>query len=293
VSDYKQTLNLPQTDFPMRGNLAQREPEMLKHWEGIALYKKVREACAGRPTFILHDGPPYANGDIHIGHAVNKILKDIIVKSRGLDGFDAPYVPGWDCHGLPIELQVEKKIGKPGKKVTTGQFRKACREYARKQVDGQMADFIRLGVMGDWEHPYLTMDHNFEADIIRSLGRIVANNHVQKGYKPVHWCTDCGSALAEAEVEYQDKDSFAIDVRFRIVDEAELQSRCPYPRGLWRRPGLSGDLDHHALDLARESGSGPQSVAGIRSGGVCGGAWQGTHDHRRRHAQGRDGPLWH
>ncbi|MCU7906033.1 MAG: isoleucine--tRNA ligase [Candidatus Thiodiazotropha sp. (ex Epidulcina cf. delphinae)] len=232
MSDYKQTLNLPKTDFPMRGNLAQREPETLKKWQQNDLYNKVREACAGRPAFILHDGPPYANGDIHIGHAVNKILKDVIVKSRTLDGFDAPYVPGWDCHGLPIELQVEKKIGKPGKKVTTGQFRKACRAYAAKQVDGQREDFKRLGVMGDWENAYLTMEHRFEADIIRSLGRIVANNHVQKGYKPVHWCTDCGSALAEAEVEYQDKDSFAIDVRFRLVDEAALLERCHHvPEG--------------------------------------------------------------
>ncbi|MCU7945660.1 MAG: class I tRNA ligase family protein, partial [Candidatus Thiodiazotropha sp. (ex Cardiolucina cf. quadrata)] len=232
MSDYKQTLNLPKTDFPMRGNLAQREPEMLKKWQQSDLYKKVREISAGRPTFILHDGPPYANGDIHIGHAVNKILKDVIVKSRTLDGFDAPYVPGWDCHGLPIELQVEKKVGKPGKKVTTGQFRKACREYAAKQVNGQREDFKRLGVMGDWDNPYLTMDHQFEADIIRSLGKIVANNHVQKGYKPVHWCTDCGSALAEAEVEYQDKDSFAIDVRFYVIDESALMARCHHvPEG--------------------------------------------------------------
>ncbi|MCU7879611.1 MAG: isoleucine--tRNA ligase [Candidatus Thiodiazotropha sp. (ex Lucinoma aequizonata)] len=232
MSDYKQTLNLPKTNFPMRGNLAQREPEMLKKWQQSNLYKKVREISAGRPTFILHDGPPYANGDIHIGHAVNKILKDVIVKSRTLDGFDAPYVPGWDCHGLPIELQVEKKIGKPGKKVTTGQFRKACCEYAAKQVNGQREDFKRLGVMGDWDNPYLTMDHQFEADIIRSLGKIVANNHVQKGYKPVHWCTDCGSALAEAEVEYQDKDSFAIDVRFYVIDESALMARCHHvPEG--------------------------------------------------------------
>jgi isoleucyl-tRNA synthetase len=237
VSDYKQTLNLPQTDFPMRGNLAQREPEMLKRWHEIGLYKKVREVCAGRPGFILHDGPPYANGEIHIGHAVNKILKDIIVKSRTLDGFDAPYVPGWDCHGLPIELQVEKKIGKPGKKVTTSQFRQACREYARSQVDGQRSDFIRLGVMGDWENSYLTMDHRFEADIIRALGIIVANNHVQKGYKPVHWCTDCGSALAEAEVEYQDKDSFAIDVRFAVADEEDFLNRCHHtPKGCGQGP---------------------------------------------------------
>jgi isoleucyl-tRNA synthetase len=216
----------------MRGNLAQREPEMLKKWQQSELYQKIREAFAGRPTFYLHDGPPYANGDIHIGHAVNKILKDIIVKSRTLDGFDAPYVPGWDCHGLPIELQVEKKIGKPGKKTTTTQFRKACREYATKQVNGQREDFIRLGVLGDWDHPYLTMDHQFEADIIRSLGKIVANDHIQKGYKPVHWCTDCGSALAEAEVEYQDKDSFAIDVAFSVLDESALLERCHHvPQG--------------------------------------------------------------
>jgi isoleucyl-tRNA synthetase len=221
----------------MRGNLAQREPEMLKQWEEKQLYQKIREAGAGRPQFILHDGPPYANGDIHIGHAVNKILKDIIIKSRTLDGFDAPYVPGWDCHGLPIELQVEKKVGKPGKKVTPGQFRKACREYAAEQVDGQRRDFKRLGVLGDWDNPYLTMDHQFEADIVRSLGRIVANGHVQKGYKPVHWCTDCGSALAEAEVEYQDKDSFAIDVRFPVLDEAALMARCHHvPNGRGEGP---------------------------------------------------------
>ncbi|MGD8930977.1 MAG: isoleucine--tRNA ligase [Chromatiales bacterium] len=237
MSDYKHTLNLPQTNFPMRGNLAQREPEMLARWEQNQLYQKIREACAGRPRFILHDGPPYANGDIHIGHAVNKILKDIIIKSRTLDGFDAPYVPGWDCHGLPIELQVEKQVGKPGKKVSPGQFRKACREYAAQQVDGQRRDFKRLGVQGDWDNPYLTMDHRFEADIVRSLGRIVANGHVQKGYKPVHWCTDCGSALAEAEVEYQDKDSYAIDVRFPVLDEAALMARCHHvPNGLGDGP---------------------------------------------------------
>ncbi len=237
MSDYKHTLNLPETNFPMRGNLAQREPEMLKQWEEKQLYQKIRKAGAGRPQFILHDGPPYANGDIHIGHAVNKILKDIIIKSRTLDGFDAPYVPGWDCHGLPIELQVEKKVGKPGKKISPGQFRKACREYAATQVEGQRRDFKRLGVLGDWENPYLTMDHLFEANIVRSLGRIVENGHVQKGYKPVHWCTDCGSALAEAEVEYQDKDSFAIDVRFLVLDEAALMARCHHvPNGLGEGP---------------------------------------------------------
>ena len=199
--DYKDTLNLPKTAFPMKANLAQREPAMLKHWEAIDLYRKVRSACEGRKKFVLHDGPPYANGEIHIGHAVNKVLKDIIVKSKTLSGFDAPYVPGWDCHGLPIELNVEKKVGKAGAKVDADTFRQACRDYAARQVDGQRKDFMRLGVLGDWQNPYLTMDYRFEADIIRALGRIVENGHVHKGYKPVHWCTDCGSALAEAEVE--------------------------------------------------------------------------------------------
>ncbi len=226
MTDYKETLNLPNTGFPMKGNLAQREPEMLKCWEESGLYQQIREACAGRPKFILHDGPPYANGEIHIGHAVNKVLKDIIVKSRTLDGFDAPYVPGWDCHGLPIELQVEKKVGKPGNKVNAAQFREACRDYAAKQVDKQRVDFKRLGVLGEWENPYLTMDFRFEADIIRALGRIAENGHIHKGYKPVHWCTDCGSALAEAEVEYKDKESFAIDVRFQVLDEESLMARC-------------------------------------------------------------------
>ena len=219
-NNYKDTLNLPKTEFPMKGNLAQREPEMLKRWEAEGLYRQIREACAGRDKFILHDGPPYANGEIHIGHAVNKVLKDIIVKSRTLAGFDAPYVPGWDCHGLPIELQVEKKVGKPGQKVSAGDFRQACRDYAMQQVDKQRVDFQRLGVVGDWDNPYLTMNFAQEADIIRSLGRIAENGHVSKGSKPVHWCTDCGSALAEAEVEYQDKESFAIDVRFKAVDQA-------------------------------------------------------------------------
>jgi len=226
VADYKPTLNLPETDFPMRGNLAQREPEMLKAWAEGDLYGAIRAACAGRPKFVLHDGPPYANGDIHIGHAVNKILKDIIVKAATLSGYDAPYVPGWDCHGLPIELQVEKKVGKAGVKVTPAQFRQACREYATQQVNGQREDFKRLGVFGEWDNPYLTMDFKFEANIIRALGRIIDNGHLHKGSKPVHWCTDCGSALAEAEVEYEDKSSPAIDVRFEVLDDLALMARC-------------------------------------------------------------------
>ena len=224
--DYKKTLNLPNTGFPMKGNLAQREPERLKKWNEADLYKKIREAFMGRPQFILHDGPPYANGEIHIGHAVNKVLKDIIVKSKTLSGFDAPYVPGWDCHGLPIELMVEKKIGKAGVKVSPAVFRKACREYAAKQVDIQKEAFVRLGILGDWGNPYLTMDFAFEADIVRSLGKITQKGHVVAGAKPVHWCTDCGSALAEAEVEYEDKHSPAIDVRFQVIDENAFMSLC-------------------------------------------------------------------
>ncbi len=240
MADYKHTLNLPNTDFPMKASLPNREPAMVKQWQENDLYGKLRAKGAGRNKFILHDGPPYANGQIHIGHAVNKVLKDIIVKSKTMSGFDSPYVPGWDCHGLPIELQVEKKIGKAGHKVDAKTFRNACREYAGKQVDLQREDFRRLGVIGDWDNPYLTMDFRFEADIVRSLGRIVNNGHLHKGSKPVHWCTDCGSALAEAEVEYEDKVSPAIDVRFAVLDDAALMQRC-----------------HHVED---HEGSGPISV---------------------------------
>jgi isoleucyl-tRNA synthetase len=229
--DYKHTINLPQTDFPMKANLSGREPEMLKRWESLDLYAALRARGQGRPKYVLHDGPPYANGDIHIGHAVNKILKDMIVKSKTLSGFDAPYVPGWDCHGLPIELMVEKKLGKAGEKVDARTFRKSCREYAASQVDAQRADFKRLGVTGDWSHPYLTMNHAFEANILRELGKVIANGHVYKSYKPVHWCVDCGSALAEAEVEYEDRTSPAIDVRFPVLDEQALLARCRHVPG--------------------------------------------------------------
>ena len=223
MTDYKATLNLPNTGFAMKANLAQREPDMLKQWQANDLYQQIRAARVGREQFILHDGPPYANGDIHIGHAVNKILKDIIVKSKTLSGFDAPYVPGWDCHGLPIEHNVEKKIGKAGDKVDVKTFRNKCREYAAKQVEGQKADFVRLGVLGEWDKPYLTMDYKFEADIIRALGKIAENGHLHKGFKPVYWSVVGGSALAEAEVEYQDKTSFSIDVKFAFVDQTAIE----------------------------------------------------------------------
>jgi isoleucyl-tRNA synthetase len=222
VAEYKDTLNLPRTDFPMRAALAQREPDMLADWESRDLYGKLREAARGRPAFLLPDGPPYANGDIHLGHCVNKVLKDIVIRSRTLDGYDAPYIPGWDCHGLPIELVVEREHGKVGAKLDAKAFRDACREFARSQVDGQRRDFKRLGILGDWQRPYLTMDPAYEAEQLRAFATILANGHVYKGFKPVHWCLDCGSALAEAEVEYADKKSPAIDVRYRVVDEVAL-----------------------------------------------------------------------
>ncbi|OAQ15617.1 isoleucyl-tRNA synthetase [Bibersteinia trehalosi Y31] len=223
--DYKNTLNLPETGFPMRGDLAKREPDMLKNWYEKDLYQKIRQARKGRKTFILHDGPPYANGSIHLGHSVNKILKDIINKSKTAMGFDTPYVPGWDCHGLPIELKVEGLVGKPNEKISAAEFRQKCREYAKEQVEGQKADMIRLGVVADWDNPYLTMNFDTEAEIIRTLGKVIKNGHLYKGSKPVHWCLDCGSSLAEAEVEYEDKTSPSIYVKFKAVDQAVVESK--------------------------------------------------------------------
>ncbi len=225
MSNYKDTLNLPHTDFPMRGNLATREPEILARWDGLGLYALIRARRKGREPFILHDGPPYANGDIHIGHAVNKVLKDVVVKSRLLNGMDVPFVPGWDCHGLPIELEVEKREGKPADAEQAAGFRGACRAYAQQQVERQRADFVRLGVLGDWAQPYLSMAPRFEADILRTLGRIIANGYFVKGARPVYWCLECESALAEAEVEYHDKASTAVDVGFAAVDPADVARR--------------------------------------------------------------------
>jgi isoleucyl-tRNA synthetase len=225
VTDYKDTLNLPKTAFAMRANLANREPKMLADWYAQDLYAEIRKRSAGRKKFMLCDGPPYANGEIHLGHAVNKVLKDMIVKSKTLAGFDAPYIPGWDCHGLPIEHQVEKKKGKVGEKLSAAEFRDACRQYALRQVDSQREAFKRLGVIGDWDRPYLTMDAQFEADQVRGFARIIEKGHLLRGYKPVHWCLDCGSALAEAEVDYADKLSSAIDVRFTVTDPAAFYQR--------------------------------------------------------------------
>ena len=223
--DYKKTLNLPSTSFPMKGNLANREPVWLEAWTKDDLYGKLRKAAEGRPKYILHDGPPYANGDLHLGHAINKILKDIVVKSKTLAGFDSPYKPGWDCHGLPIEAVVEKKVGKVGQKVDATEFRKLCREYAGKQVEQQKEGFIRMGVLGEWDNPYLTMNFKTEADIVRSLGKIIEKGHLIKGQKPVNWCLDCGSSLAEAEVEHQDKISDSIDVKYLVVDQSAIADK--------------------------------------------------------------------
>ncbi len=231
MADYRKTLNLPDTPFPMKGDLARREPLWVAEWRQRKLYQKIRRASAGRPRFVLHDGPPYANGDIHIGHAVNKILKDIIVRSKTLAGYDAPYVPGWDCHGLPIEHQIEKLHGKH---LPADKARELCRAFAAEQVERQKKDFIRLGVLGDWDDPYLTMAFRNEADEIRALGDIHKRGFLFKGLKPVNWCFDCGSALAEAEVEYQDKESPAIDVAFPL-DDAE-RARVAHAFGLKALP---------------------------------------------------------
>jgi isoleucyl-tRNA synthetase len=225
MTDYKATVNLPATAFPMKADLARREPEVLAWWAAHDTYRKLREIALGRPVFILHDGPPYANGAIHIGHAVNKVLKDIIVKARSLDGYDAPYVPGWDCHGLPIEHQVEKTMGRAAKALDARAFRQACRDFALAQVDVQRVDFKRLGVHGDWDDPYLTLSPRYEAEQLRGFAQIIRNGHLYKGYKPVHWCLDCRSALAEAEVEYEERVSPAIDVRFKVVDRDDLRRR--------------------------------------------------------------------
>ena len=217
--DYKDTLNLPQTDFPMKANLAQREPEMLKAWDEKRIYQKIQEKNKTKPSYILHDGPPYANGHIHMGHALNKILKDIIVKYRTLQGFYAPYVPGWDCHGLPIELQVDKNLGDKKDKVDIIEKRRLCKAYAAEFVDIQREEFKRLGVFGDWGKPYLTMTYGYEASIVREFNAFVKNKYVQKRKKPVHWCASCVTALAEAEVEYADKESPSVFVKFGLDAE--------------------------------------------------------------------------
>ena len=260
MSDYKNTLNLPATDFPMKANLANREGSFLKDWQDKDIHQQIRQKFKGRPLFVLHDGPPYANGDIHIGHAVNKVLKDVIVKSKTLSGYDAPYVPGWDCHGLPIEHMVEKKKGKVGHKISADEFRAACREYADKQIEKQKVDFKRLGIFGDWDNPYLTKNFKYEADIVRALGKIVKNGHLTKGFKPVHWCTECSSALAEAEVEYKDKGSDTVDVAFNVIGDF-FENDKPVALIIWTTTpwtlpaneavSLHPDLDYALVDVGQ------------------------------------------
>jgi len=264
--DYKTTLNLPETSFSMKANLKEKEPAILAKWQADPNFKKFHEKNTTLPQFILNDGPPYANGKIHMGHAVNKILKDMICKSERLLGKHAPYVPGWDCHGLPIELNVEKKFGKAGVKITEKEFREHCRAYAASQIELQKEAFIRLGVLGDWEHPYRTMDFDFEANVVRSLKKIYDNGHVRRGLKPVHWCLDCASALAEAEVEYQDKTSPSILVKFNIVNATAWQKAfahaLPVDAGVviwtttpWTLPGnqavsVNPDFDYVLAEIA-------------------------------------------
>lgn len=262
----KYPVNLLETPFPMRGDLPKREPQWVKQWQEKKLYEKIRAASAGRPKFILHDGPPYANGDIHIGHAVNKILKDMIVKARNMAGFDAVYVPGWDCHGMPIEIQIEKQFGKH---LPVQDVLEKARAYASTQIERQKADFIRLGILGDWQNPYKTMNFTNEANEIRALGKIIEYGYVYRGLKPVNWCFDCGSALAEAEVEYQDKTDLAIDVGFPFADPEALArafglDKLPRPDGYiviwtttpWTIPAnqalnLHPDIDYALVDTAR------------------------------------------
>jgi isoleucyl-tRNA synthetase len=229
MADWKDTLNLPRTGFPMKANLQTAEPQALARWQETGLYDRIREARAGRPKFVLHDGPPYANGRIHLGTAMNKILKDLVVKSRTMMGFDAPYVLGYDCHGLPIELKVDRELGPKKRDMPVAEFRRACRAYATKFIDVMNVEFQRLGVFGDWDHLYLTMDFRYQASIARALGKFVAQGLVYKGKKPVHWCIHCRTALAEAEVEYAEHSSPSIYVEFPLAraSAAELGTRVP------------------------------------------------------------------
>src|SRR5688500_2233135 len=229
MADWKDTLNLPRTDFPMKANLQAAEPQALARWAEMGLYGRIRDARRGRPKFVLHDGPPYANGQIHLGTALNKILKDFVVKARTMAGYDAPYVPGYDCHGLPIELKVDRELGSAKRDMSLADFRRACRAYAERFIDVMTEEFQRLGIFGDWAHPYLTMNFKYQASIARALGKFVEQGIVYKGKKPVHWCIHCRTALAEAEVEYEDHTSPSIYVEFPLdpASAGELSARVP------------------------------------------------------------------
>ena len=263
MADWKDTLNLPRTDFPMKANLQTAEPQALARWQEMGLYDRIREARAGRPKFVLHDGPPYANGQIHLGTALNKILKDFVVKSRTMAGFDAPYVPGYDCHGLPIELKVDRELGAKKREMSMADFRRACRAYAERFIDVMTSEFQRLGIFGDWAHPYLTMNFRYQAAIVRALGHFVDKGLVYKGKKPVHWCIHCRTALAEAEVEYEQHTSPSIYVEFPLdpADAGELAARVPGLGGRtvsvliwtttpWTIPSNMGIAFHPEFDYA-------------------------------------------
>ena len=253
--EYKDTLNLPETAFPMKANLNQREPEILAKWEKENLYSKIMTASENKPLYILHDGPPYANGHIHIGHALNKILKDIVLKSKRMSGFHAPYVPGWDCHGLPIELQVEKNLGSKKHQISKLEMRKLCREYAAKFVDIQKEEFKRLGILGDWDNPYLTMNYEYEGITAARTGQIRRTTAGSiKGKKPVHWCSSCVTALAEAEVEYADH-----KLPLHLCEISPQGRHLRRDSGTGREKGLRGHLDHHPLDPAGQPGYRPAS----------------------------------
>ncbi len=261
----KQTINLPTTAFSMKANLPQAEPKMLARWEEERLYHKIRASRAGRPTYVLHDGPPYANGRIHLGTAFNKILKDFVVKSKTMAGFDSPYVPGWDCHGLPIEIKVDSELGSKKAQMTAVQIRRACRKYAEKYVDIQRQDFKRLGVLGRWEDPYLTMSAKYQSVIAGAFVDFLDQGYVYKGLKPVHWCIKDRTALAEAEVEYADHTSPSIWVRFALTsDPAAIDP------ALAGRKRVRGDLDHYAVDDPGEHGDRLQPAVRVRGGGSGG-----------------------
>ena len=252
--EYRDTLNLPKTEFPMKANLAKREPEILKEWEEKGIYHRLCQLAKGRPKYILHDGPPYANGNIHIGTALNKILKDIIVKTKFMTGWDSPYVPGWDCHGLPVEHEVEKSLGVKKGELSLVEIRKRCRDYATKFIDIQRKEFQRLGVFGEWENPYLTMAYKYQATIVREFGKFLLDGSVYKGKKPVHWCPTCKTALAEAEVKYEDHRSPSIYVRFRMVSTPshpsplEREGKGGGDMGDVSKPSWKDDLRHHLDD---------------------------------------------
>ena len=252
---WKDTVNLPRTDFPMKANLPTSEPETLARWAAMDLYGKIRERRAGAPKFVLHDGPPYANGNIHIGTALNKILKEFVVKSRSMAGFDAPYVVGYDCHGLPIELKVDRELGPKKREMSVADFCRACRAYAERFVGTMSEQFQRLGILGTWDAPYLTMNFKYQAAIARAFGRFVEQGLVYKGKKPVHWCIHCRTALAEAEVEYEDHASPSIYVEFSLAPESagELAARGDAPEvgRVLRRPAVVGDQVFQRRDRPR------------------------------------------